>query len=141
MKAARRASGAVIAAVDEVLENRATNAFCCVRPPGHHANADKARGFCLFNNVVVGIRHAQQKFGIKKVAILDWDVHHGNGTQDLIWSDHGIAFVSMHQYPFYPGSGSISEKGDHENVLNIPLVGMYNILRFAIATMFNRSFS
>ncbi len=109
--AAILAAGSVVNAVDVVLGNKATAAFCAVRPPGHHAERNRPMGFCLFNNVAIGARHAQQKHGIDRVAILDWDVHHGNGTQHIFEDDPTVLYVSLHQYPFYPGTGARSERG------------------------------
>ncbi|MEO8667003.1 MAG: histone deacetylase family protein [Bauldia sp.] len=118
--AASHAAGAVCLAVDEVVGGVVANAFCAVRPPGHHAEADHAMGFCLFNNAVVGARHAQRKHGVARVAIVDWDVHHGNGTQAIVWSDPSIFYASTHQMPLYPGTGDRSETG-MGNILNVPL--------------------
>jgi acetoin utilization deacetylase AcuC-like enzyme len=118
--AASHAAGAVCMAVDEVLGGFAANAFCAVRPPGHHAEADRAMGFCLFNNAVIAARHAQKKHGAERVAVVDWDVHHGNGTQAIVWADPSIFYASTHQMPLYPGTGDPSEKGTG-NILNVPL--------------------
>ncbi len=118
------AAGAVINAIDEVLNGNLQNAFCAVRPPGHHAERDKPMGFCLFNNVAVGARYAQRIHGVKNVAILDWDVHHGNGTQHIFEDDPTVFYISLHQYPFYPGTGSRDENGTGDGkgfILNIPL--------------------
>ncbi len=119
-EAARRAAGAAMDAVDAVLNGKADNAFCAVRPPGHHAETATAMGFCLFGNVAVAAHHARRNHGLKKIAILDFDVHHGNGTQDLVWSDPDTLFISSHEMPLYPGSGSRSETGVG-NILNLPL--------------------
>jgi acetoin utilization deacetylase AcuC-like enzyme len=101
------AAGGAISAVDAVMDGRARNAFVAARPPGHHATAENAMGFCLFNNVAVSARYAQNKYkDIERVAIIDWDVHHGNGTQGIFYSDPSVFFFSMHQYPWYPGTGS-----------------------------------
>jgi acetoin utilization deacetylase AcuC-like enzyme len=105
------AAGGVLNAVDLVLGGQAKNAFCAVRPPGHHATADRAMGFCVFNNVAVAARHAQAAHGVERVAILDWDVHHGNGTQEIFHEDGSVLFCSTHQWPWYPGTGAASERG------------------------------
>jgi acetoin utilization deacetylase AcuC-like enzyme len=106
------AAGGACAAVDAVMQGRADNAFVAVRPPGHHASAENAMGFCLFNNVAVAARYAQNKYQeVERVAILDWDVHHGNGTQGIFYDDPTVYFFSMHQYPWYPGTGSRGETG------------------------------
>lgn len=117
---ARHAVGAACLAVDEVMAGRAANAFLAVRPPGHHAEADRCMGFCLFNNAVIAARHAQQNHGAGRVAIVDWDVHHGNGTQALVWSDQTVLYGSTHQMPLYPGTGAPSETGVG-NIVNAPL--------------------
>jgi acetoin utilization deacetylase AcuC-like enzyme len=121
LTAARRAAGAVVAAVDRVMAAEASNAFCAVRPPGHHAETATAMGFCLFGSVVVGARHALEAHGLERVAIVDFDVHHGNGTQDLVWNDARILFASTQQMPLYPGSGAASERGAHGQIVNVPL--------------------
>ncbi len=106
------AAGGAISAVDAVIEGSARNAFVAVRPPGHHATAERAMGFCLFNNVAVAARYAQNKFKeIDQVAVIDWDVHHGNGTQGIFYTDPSVFFFSMHQYPWYPGTGSRGKRG------------------------------
>jgi acetoin utilization deacetylase AcuC-like enzyme len=119
-EAALRAAGAVIAAVDAVMTGEALNAFCAVRPPGHHAERDRAMGFCLFNNVAVGAYHARAAHGIDRVAAIDFDVHHGNGTQDIFWSDPNLLYASTHQSPLYPGTGARGERGVG-NIFNVPL--------------------
>jgi len=119
LSAALRAAGAVCAAVDAQLDGRATRAFCAVRPPGHHATRDTAMGFCLFNNVAVGAAHALAR-GIERVAIVDFDVHHGNGTQDICWNEPRLLYASTHQWPLYPGTGAREERG-HGNIVNAPL--------------------
>lgn len=119
-EAALHAAGAVVAAVDAVLGKRATRAFCAVRPPGHHATADIAMGFCLFNNIAVGALHALAAHGLERVAIADFDVHHGNGTQSIFEHDPRVLFASSHQLPLYPDTGKRSETGDG-NILNAPL--------------------
>ena len=115
------AVGSIITAIDGVIEKKYKNAFCAVRPPGHHAEKDKAMGFCIYNNVAVGATYLIEKFKYKKVAIIDFDVHHGNGTQDIFYDNEKVLYISTHQFPYYPGSGSDNEKGKHNNVFNIPL--------------------
>lgn len=119
-KAALRAVGAVISAVDAVMRGEAKNAFCAIRPPGHHAEPGHAMGFCLFNSIAIAARHAQAAHGIGRVAIVDFDVHHGNGTQAVAEQDPTLFFASSHQYPLYPGTGSAGETG-LGNVVNVPL--------------------
>ena len=119
-EAALRAAGAVVAAVDAVLGGQTTRAFCAVRPPGHHATADVAMGFCLFNNIAVGALHALAAHGLERVAIVDFDVHHGNGTQAIFEHDRRVLFASSHQLPLYPGTGARDEIGDG-NIVNAPL--------------------
>lgn len=109
---ARRAVGSILQAVDALFAGEVTNAFCIVRPPGHHATADRGMGFCLFNNVAVAARYAQRRFNAQRVLIADWDVHHGNGTQDIFYRDGSVLFFSTHQFPWYPGTGSASEQGE-----------------------------
>ena len=123
-EAALLAAGGVVAAIDAVVGGDVGAAFCAVRPPGHHAEKDQAMGFCLFNNVAVGARHAQRAHGIDRVAILDWDVHHGNGTQHSFEDDPTVLYISLHQYPFYPGTGAHDERGIGPGegfTLNFPL--------------------
>ncbi len=119
--AATAGAGCVLDAVDMSLDGRALRSFAAVRPPGHHAVRDRAMGFCLFGNVALAARYARTVHGLDRVLIVDWDVHHGNGTQALVESDLGIHFVSMHQWPWYPGTGAASERGEHGNVWNLPL--------------------
>lgn len=119
-EAALRAAGAVVYAVDEVMAGRARNAFCAIRPPGHHAEPDKAMGFCLFNNIAVGALHARHAYGLPRVAVIDFDVHHGNGTQAAFESDPNLFYASTHQWPLYPGTGRAGERG-LGNILNRPL--------------------
>lgn len=116
-----RAAGAVCAAVDAVLSGEADTAFCAVRPCGHHAEPDRAKGFCLFNNVAVGAQQARAVHGLRRVAVVDFDVHHGNGTQAMFWSDPDLFFGSSHQWPFYPGTGAREERGQFANIVNLPL--------------------
>lgn len=120
-EAARRAAGAVCAAVDAVVAGDITNAFCAVRPPGHHAEYDRAMGFCLFNSVSIGARHAMASHGLTKVAVVDFDVHHGNGTQHAFFDDENLFFGSSHQMPAYPGTGARSEVGVGNSNCNVPL--------------------
>ena len=116
--AALRATGAVLAATDSVMAGEMENAFCAVRPPGHHACRDKAMGFCIFNNIAVGARYALKRYGLKRVAIVDFDVHHGNGTEDILKGDDRVLMVSFFQHPFYPNSGTIQPAA---NMLNLPV--------------------
>jgi acetoin utilization deacetylase AcuC-like enzyme len=118
--AALRSVGAVVAAVDAVMTGEATNAFCAVRPPGHHAEPGRGMGFCLFNNIAIAAAHARAEHGVDRVAIVDFDVHHGNGTQAAFWSDPSVMFASSHEYPFYPGTGAEDECGQG-NIHNLPL--------------------
>ena len=115
------AVGSIITAIDGVQNKNFSNAFCAVRPPGHHAEKNKAMGFCIYNNVAVGANYLINKYKLKKVAIIDFDVHHGNGTQDIFYDNEKVLYISTHQYPYYPGSGTNDEKGKHNNILNIPL--------------------
>ena len=119
-EAALRAAGALCAAVDEVMAGAASNAFCAIRPPGHHAEPDQAMGFCLFNNAVIGALHARDAHGCKRVAVIDFDVHHGNGTQAAFERDADLFFASTHQSPLYPGTGLARERGVG-NIVNVPL--------------------
>jgi len=124
LRVARAAAGGVLNAVDGVVEGAWRNAFCAVRPPGHHATSDRGMGFCLFNNVAIAARHARRKHGIGRVAIVDWDVHHGNGTQDIFYEDGGVFYFSTHQSPWYPGTGAKDETGagaGRGTTLNAPL--------------------
>lgn len=121
LTAARRGAGAVVTAVDMVMAGEVGNAFAACRPPGHHAERALAMGFCYFGNVVIGARHALDVHGLERVAIVDFDVHHGNGTQDLVWDDARILFASTHQMPLYPGTGAAEETGAHGQVVNVPL--------------------
>lgn len=117
-------AGGGLAAVDAVMRNGYTNAFCCGRPPGHHARPAAAMGFCLFNNAAIAARYAQKRYNVGKVLIIDWDVHHGNGTQECFYEDASVLFFSVHQYPFYPGSGAASETGSGHGegfTINVPM--------------------
>jgi len=122
--AALLSAGGGIAAVDAVIAGRARSAFVCTRPPGHHAERDRAMGFCLFNNIAVAARHAQDRHGVERVAIVDWDVHHGNGTQHMFEDDDTILYISTHEWPFYPGTGARGERGHGRGIgttINLPL--------------------
>ncbi|MEM9009604.1 MAG: histone deacetylase family protein [Pseudomonadota bacterium] len=119
--ASRRAAGAVVAAVDLVLSGGAANAFCAVRPPGHHAERAQAMGFCFYSSIAVGALHALDHHGLSRVAVVDFDVHHGNGTQDVLWEEPRIRFASTHQMPLYPGTGAAEERGSADQILNVPL--------------------
>lgn len=121
IEAALRAAGAVIRAVDMVVEGSAEAAFAAVRPPGHHAEPDRAMGFCLFNNIAIAARHARDRHGLARIAVADFDVHHGNGTQAAFWDDPALFFASSHQSPLYPGTGERWERGGSGNIANVPL--------------------
>ena len=120
-EAALRAAGAVCGAVDAVAAGEGANAFCAVRPPGHHAERDRAMGFCLFNNIAIGALHARAKHGFRRAAVVDFDVHHGNGTQDSFAADSDLFYASTHQWPAYPGTGAADERGAAGNIVNVPL--------------------
>ena len=107
--------------IDQVNSGKFKNTFCSVRPPGHHAESNKAMGFCIYNNVAVGAAYLLNHYKYNKVAIVDYDVHHGNGTQEIFYNNPNVLYISTHQYPFYPGTGSSNEKGSSDNILNIPL--------------------
>ena len=118
--AARASAGCVLDAVDMAMDGRSTRSFVAVRPPGHHALRKSGMGFCIFGNVALGAHYARKRHGVDRVLIVDWDVHHGNGTQELILNDENIHFVSMHQWPWYPGTGAVGDRG-HGNVWNVPM--------------------
>jgi acetoin utilization deacetylase AcuC-like enzyme len=120
-EAALRAAGGGVFAVDEVMAGRVSNAFVATRPPGHHTETARPMGFCLFNNAAIAARYAQKRYGIDHVAVVDFDVHHGNGSQDIFWSDKSVMYCSTHQMPLYPGTGARSERGEHDTVVNAPL--------------------
>ncbi len=120
-EASSDAVGSIITAIDGVQNREFKNAFCAVRPPGHHAEKNKAMGFCIYNNVAVGANYLLEKYKLNKIAIIDFDVHHGNGTQDIFHDNEKVLYISTHQYPYYPGTGGNNEKGKFNNVLNIPL--------------------
>ena len=125
-EAAQKAAGGVLVGVDAVMGGEVENCFALVRPPGHHAEKSRGMGFCLFNNIAIGADYARQKYDLERILIVDWDLHHGNGTQNAFYQDPQVLFFSTHQYPYYPGSGSISEKGEKEGqgfTVNVPLPG------------------
>lgn len=120
-EAALRAAGALVDAVDAVMSEASENAFCAIRPPGHHAEAERGMGFCLFNNVAIGAEHARAAHGAERIVVMDFDVHHGNGTQAMFWNEPDLFYASTHQWPLYPGTGDKSETGAHGNIVNAPL--------------------
>jgi acetoin utilization deacetylase AcuC-like enzyme len=120
-EAALRAVGGAVCAVEEVMTKTAENAFVAIRPPGHHAETAVPMGFCLFNNAAIAARYAQRHHGAERVAIIDFDVHHGNGSQDIFWADPTVMYCSTHQMPLYPGTGAVSERGEHDTIVNAPL--------------------
>jgi acetoin utilization deacetylase AcuC-like enzyme len=120
-EAALRAAGGAIHAVDEVLTKKAANAFVAARPPGHHAETARPMGFCLFDNAAIAARYSQQRYGVASVAIVDFDVHHGNGSQEIFWSDKTVMYCSTHQMPLFPGTGAVGETGEHNTIVNAPL--------------------
>ena len=121
LEAALRAVGGGALAVDEVMTGKVANAFVAVRPPGHHAETAQPMGFCLFNSAAIAARYAQRKHGAERVAIVDFDVHHGNGSQDIFWSDKTVMYCSTHEMPLFPGTGAASERGEFQNIVNAPL--------------------
>lgn len=121
--AATAAVGCVLDGIDWAFDGSVQRSFCAVRPPGHHARRDAAMGFCLFGNIGIGAHYARMKHGAGRVLIVDWDVHHGNGTQELVQDDANIRFISMHQWPWYPGSGAADDRGPHGNIWNVPMPG------------------
>ena len=121
-EAVMRGVGGAVAATDAVMTGAHNNAFVAVRPPGHHAEKATPMGFCFFDNAAIAARHAQRKYGIARAAVVDFDVHHGNGTQDIFWTDKTVMYCSTHQMPLFPGTGASSERGEHDNIVNAPLV-------------------
>jgi len=120
-EAALRAAGGAVLAVDEVMAGKARNAFVATRPPGHHTETARPMGFCLFNNAAIAARYAQKQHGVARAAVVDFDVHHGNGSQDIFWSDATVMYGSTHQMPLYPGTGARNERGEHDTIVNAPL--------------------
>jgi acetoin utilization deacetylase AcuC-like enzyme len=129
-KAAYDAVGSIINAIDAVMNKEIDNAFCVVRPPGHHAEKGHAMGFCIFNNIAVGATYLIEKYKLNRLTIIDFDVHHGNGTQDIFYNEKKVLYISSHQFPFYPGTGSENETGKYNNILNIPLKSGTNSKEF-----------
>jgi acetoin utilization deacetylase AcuC-like enzyme len=132
-EAVMRGVGGAVAATDAVMSGKHQNAFVAVRPPGHHAEVSKPMGFCFFDNVAIAARHAQRKYGIGRVAIIDFDVHHGNGTQDIFWHDPTVMYASTHQMPLFPGTGAIGERGEHDTIVNAPLASEDGSTKFRAA--------
>src|SRR5258705_3385772 len=132
-EAALRAAGGVVHAVDEVMEGRAKNAFVSTRPPGHHTETARPMGFCLFNNAAIAARHAQKRHGAERAAVVDFDVHHGNGSQDIFWSDRSVMYCSTHQMPLFPGTGARGERGEHDTIVNAPLAAEDGSAKFRAA--------
>jgi len=120
-EAALRAAGGAVHAVDEVMSGRVANAFVSTRPPGHHTETERPMGFCLFNNAAIAARHARSHHGAERVAVIDFDVHHGNGTQEIFWADKNVMYCSTHQMPLFPGTGAVSERGEFNTIVNAPL--------------------
>jgi acetoin utilization deacetylase AcuC-like enzyme len=132
-EAVMRGVGGAVAATDAIMTGKHNNAFVAVRPPGHHAEKSTPMGFCFFDNAAIAARHAQRKYGIARAAVIDFDVHHGNGTQDIFWSDKSVMYCSTHQMPLFPGTGARGERGEHDNIVNAPLRPEDGSAQFRIA--------
>ena len=132
-EAVMRGVGGAVAATDAVMSGSHHNAFVAVRPPGHHAEVNKPMGFCFFDNVAIAARHAQRKYGIARAAVVDFDVHHGNGTQDIFWADPTVMYCSTHQMPLFPGTGASGERGEHDTIVNAPLASEDGSAKFRSA--------
>jgi acetoin utilization deacetylase AcuC-like enzyme len=132
-EAVMRGVGGAVAATDAVMTGKHPNAFVAVRPPGHHAEKSTPMGFCFFDNAAIAARHAQRKYGIERAAVIDFDVHHGNGTQDIFWADKTVMYCSTHQMPLFPGTGARGERGEHDNIVNAPLAAEDGSAQFRIA--------
>jgi acetoin utilization deacetylase AcuC-like enzyme len=116
-----RGVGGAVAATNAIMSGTHSNAFVAMRPPGHHAETSRPMGFCFFDHAAIAARHAQRKYGIGRAAVVDFDVHHGNGTQDIFWADQTVMYCSTHQMPLFPGTGASGERGEHDNIVNAPL--------------------
>jgi acetoin utilization deacetylase AcuC-like enzyme len=132
-EAAMRGVGGAVAATDAVMSGTHDNAFVAMRPPGHHAEISRPMGFCLFDHAAIAARHAQRKYGIVRAAVVDFDVHHGNGTQDIFWSDRTVMYCSTHQMPLFPGTGARGERGEHDTIVNAPLASEDGSAKFRAA--------
>jgi acetoin utilization deacetylase AcuC-like enzyme len=132
-EAVMRGVGGAVAATDAVMSGAHHNAFVAVRPPGHHAEKSTPMGFCFFDNAAIAARHAQRKYGIGRAAVIDFDVHHGNGTQDIFWADKTVMYCSTHQMPLFPGTGAVGERGEHDNIVNAPLASEDGSAQFRAA--------
>ncbi|KIZ41088.1 MULTISPECIES: histone deacetylase family protein [Rhodopseudomonas] len=132
-EAALRGVGGSVAATDAVMTGRASNAFVATRPPGHHAEISKPMGFCFFDNAAIAARYAQRKYGIERAAVVDFDVHHGNGTQEIFWGDKTVMYCSTHQMPLFPGTGAVGERGEHDNIVNAPMASEDGSAKFRSA--------
>ena len=132
-EAAMRGVGGAVAATDAVMSGTHNNAFVAMRPPGHHAEISRPMGFCLFDHAAIAARHAQRKYGIARAAVVDFDVHHGNGTQEIFWADPTVMYCSTHQMPLFPGTGASRERGEHDNIVNAPLAAEDGSAKFRAA--------